>query len=54
MQITKHHTRPAWPAKTELRMTLNYSRIAKEIVMMSGIIVEGRGQTLLYSWKRQE
>ena len=27
-------------------MTLNCPRIAKEITMMSGIFVEGRGQTL--------
>ena len=37
MQITMQRTRPAWPAKTKLRMTLNCSRIAKEIAMMSGI-----------------
>ena len=54
MQITMKRTRPAWPAKTKLRMTLNLSRIAKEIAMMSGIFVEGRRQTLLYSCKRQE
>ena len=49
MQIT---TRPAWPTKTKLRMTLDCSRIAKEIMMMSGRFVEGRRQTLLYSCKR--
>ena len=38
-------TRPAWPAITKLRMTLDCSRIAKEIAMMSGIFVEGRRQT---------
>ena len=45
-------TRPAWPAKTKPRMTLDCSRIAEEIVMMSGIFVEGRRQTFLYSCKR--
>ena len=54
MLITMQRTRPAWPAKTKLRMTLDCSRIAKEIVMMSGIFVEGRRQILLYSFKRQE
>ena len=54
MQITMEHTRLAWPAKTKLRMTLDCSRIAKEIAMMSGVFVEGRRQTLLYSCKRQE
>jgi len=54
MLITMQRTRPAWPAKTKLRMTLDCSRIAEEIVMMSGIFVEGRRQTLLYSFKRQE
>ena len=48
MQITMfEHARPAWLAKTKLRM-------AKEIAMLSGIFVEGRRQTLLYSCKRQE
>ena len=47
MQITRQRTRPAWPAKTKLRMTLNCSRIAKEIAMMSEIFDEGRRQTLL-------
>ena len=42
MQITMQCTRPAWPVKTKLRMTLNCTRIAKQIVMMSGIFVEGR------------
>ena len=32
-------------------MTLNYSIIAKEIAMVSGIFLEGRSQTLLYSCK---
>ena len=49
MQVTTH---PAWPTKTKLRMTLDCSRIAKEIMMMSGRFVEGRRQTLLYSCKR--
>ena len=43
MQITMQRTRPAWPAKTKLRVTLKCSRIAKEIAIMSGIIVEGEG-----------
>ena len=30
MQITTQRTRPAWPAKTKLRMTLNCWRIAKK------------------------
>ena len=48
MQITMfEHARPAWLAITKLRM-------AKEIAMLSGIFVEGRRQTLLYSCKWQE
>ena len=43
------HSLRAWPAKTKLRMTLDCSRIAKEIAMMNGIFVEGRRHTLLYS-----
>ena len=39
--------RRAWPSKTKLRMTLDCSRTAKEIAMMSRFFVEGRGQTLL-------
>ena len=54
MQFTMQRTRPAWPAKTKLRMTLDCSRIAKKNVMMSGLFVEGGRQTLLYSCKRQE
>ena len=42
MQITMQRARPAWPAKTKLRMTVDCSRIAKEIAMMSGIFVEGK------------
>ena len=38
------HARPAWLAKKKLRM-------AKEIAMVSGIFVDGRRQTLLYSFK---
>ena len=53
MQITRQRTRPAWPAKTKSRMTLNCSKIGNEIALMSGIFVEGRRQTLLYSCKRQ-
>ena len=49
MLITMPCTRPAWPTKTKLRTTLDSSRIVKEIVMMSGIFVEGRRQILLYS-----
>ena len=47
MQITMQRTRPAWPARTKLRMALNCSRIAKQIAMISGIFVEGRRQTML-------
>ena len=54
MQITMHRTCPTWPTKTELRMTIDCSRIAKGIAMMGGLLVEGRRQTLLYSCKRQE
>ena len=54
MQIAMQRTSPAWPAKTKLRMTLDCSRIAKEITMMRGLFVKGRRQTLLYSCKRQE
>ena len=32
-------------------MTLDCSRIAKEIAMVSGFFVEGGRQTLLYSYK---
>ena len=52
--ITMQRTHPAWPVETKLRMTQDWSRIAKEIAMMSGIFVESRRQTLLYSCKRQE
>ena len=38
--ITMQRTHPAWPLKTKLRMTLDWSRIAKEIAMMSGIFDE--------------
>ena len=44
MQITMQSTRPAWPAKTKLRMTPDCSRIAKEIAMMSGLFVKGKRQ----------
>ena len=44
MLITMQSTRLAWPAKTNLRMTLDCSRIAKEIAVMSGLFVEGKGQ----------
>ena len=44
---------PSLARKIKLRMTLNCSRIAKEIAIMSGIFVEGRKQILLYSCKRQ-
>ena len=50
--ITMQRTHPAWPVKTKLRMTLDWSRLAKEIAMMSGIFDESRRQTLLYSCKR--
>ena len=54
MQITMQGTHPALPTRTKLRMILECSRIAKEIAMVSGIFVEGRKQTLLYSCKWQE
>ena len=38
MQITTQRARPAWPPMT---MTLDCSRIAKEIAMVSGSFVEG-------------
>ena len=44
MQSTIQSTRLAWPAKTKLRMTLDCSRIAKEIAMISGLFVEGKRQ----------
>ena len=44
MQITMQRARPAWSAKTKLR-------IAKEITIVSEIFVEGRRQTSLYSCK---
>jgi len=45
MQIMIQSTRPAWPAKIKLRMTLDCRRKAEEIAMMSGLFVEGRRQT---------
>ena len=54
IQITMQHARPAWPTKKKkLTMTLDCSRIAKEIAMVSGSFVEGRMHTLLYSCKFQ-
>ena len=50
--ITMQRTHPTWPVKTKLRMTLDWSRLAKEIAMMSGIFDESRRQALLYSCKR--
>ena len=41
MQITIQRTCPAWPAKTKLWMTLDCSRIVKEITMVSETSVEG-------------
>ena len=54
MQITMQQACPAWSTKTKLTMTLDCSRIAKEIAMVSGSFVEGRMQTLLYSCKWQK
>jgi len=48
MQIIMQRAGVAWPARIKLRMTLDCSRITKEIAMMSGIFLEGRSQTLLY------
>ena len=42
MQITMQSTRLDWPAKTNLRMTLDCSRIAKEIAMMRGLLSRAR------------
>ena len=50
--ITMQRTHPVWHIKTKLRMTLDWSRIAKKISMVSGIFAESRRQTLLYSCKR--
>ena len=47
MQITMQQACPAWSTKTKLTMTLDCSRIAKEIAMVSGRFVDGRMQTLL-------
>ena len=44
MQITMQRTWPAWPAKTKLRMTLDCSRIAKEIAMMNGFLSRAGGR----------
>ena len=41
MQITIQRNRPAWPAKTKQWMTLDCSRIVKEITMVSETSVEG-------------
>ena len=53
MQTTMQHARPSWPPMT---MTLDCSRIAKDIAMVSGSFVEGRMQTFLYSceWQKSE
>ena len=37
MLITMQNTHPAWPVKTKLRMTLDWSGIAKETAMMGGV-----------------
>ena len=50
--IIMQRTQLNWPIKTKLRMTLDWSRLAKEIAMTSGIFDESRRQTLLYSCKR--
>ena len=47
-------THPACPTKRKLRMNLDCSRIVKKIAMVSGIFVEGRRRTLLYSCKWNE
>ena len=44
MQITMQRARPAW-----LMMTIDCSRIAKKIAMVSEYFVEGMRQPLLYS-----
>ena len=47
-------THPACPTKRKLRMNLDCSRIVKKIAVVSGIFVEGRRRTLLYSCKWNE
>ena len=47
IQITMQCVRTAWPPNIKLRMTLDCSRIAKEIMMVSGIFVERRRQLVL-------
>ena len=49
MQITTQLARPGSQAKSKLRMTLECSRTAKEIAMVSGIFVLRRSQTSLYN-----
>ena len=51
MQITIPPTRLASFVKKKLRMTLDWSRITKEIAVVGGMFVKGRRQTLLYSCK---
>ena len=55
MQITIQRTRPAWPAKTKLWMTLDCSRIVKEITMVGETSVEqGRHCFILASDKNKK
>ena len=54
MQVMMQRTRPAWPSKKKLRMTVDCSRTTKEIAMMGRLFVEDMGQTLLYSFEIQE
>jgi len=49
MQITTQRARQGSQTKAKLKMTLECSRTAKEIAMVSGIFVLRRSQTLLYN-----
>ena len=46
IQITIQRARPAWPAKTKLRMTLDCLIMAKEITMVSGDLLRERARLL--------
>ena len=50
MQITMQCACPASQGKAKLQMTLNYSRIAKEIAMVSGILaMEGARHCFIHA-----
>ena len=48
IQITIQHACPAWPAKKKLRMTLDCSIIAKEIMMVSGNLLREGARLLCF------